>query len=110
MPDKELTEPKAARILYPDAAEDERPLYANLINVNFTPWDFALHFGHVVLPNPSPSLDRTEPVDIKAKRVATISIPPTLIRSLITALQTTLDSYEHLYGKIEIPQKDEEGS
>lgn len=106
MPKEEQTGPKEVRILFPDASE-ERPLYANLLNVNHTPWDLTLHFAHVVLPNPSPLLDQEDSMAVKGKSVAVISIPPSLTRSLIAALQTTLESYERLYGKVEIPREAE---
>ena len=100
-------EKKTARgkIVYPEVTEEERPLYGNAILVNHTPWDFALHFSHVVAPvaaKPAPSGE----VEVKAKKVAVISIPATLVRGLIAALQTNLDRYERVYGKIEIPREE----
>ncbi len=102
---KELETPEehTAEIVYPEMLEDERPLYSNSFLVNHSPWDFALHFNYVATPIKPPK-DST-PITIQARRVAVIAIPPTLIRGLITALQTNLKRYEEHYGEITIPQQ-----
>ncbi len=94
-----------AKIVYPEIAEEDRPLYANGILVNHTPWDFAIHFSHVVAPVIAQP-NAAGQIEIKAKKVTVISIPATLVRGLISALQTNLERYEKTYGKIETP-KDE---
>ena len=93
------------KIVYPEVTEEERPLYANAILVNHTPWDFSLHFSHVVTPIAAKAAPSGQE-EVKAKKVAVISIPATLVRGLLNALQTNLDQYERVYGKIEIPKED----
>jgi len=96
-PQKEVT----AAIVWPEISEEDKPVYANGVVVNHTPWDFALYFSQVLTPiNPS----KATPLEIKAKKVAIISFPVTLVRGLITALETNLTRYEELYGKVEIPK------
>lgn len=102
---KEEKQAAKAKIVYPEVTEEERPLYANAILVNHTPWDFALHFSHVVTPIAAKPASSGE-VEVKAKKVAVISIPATLVRGLLDALQTSLDRYEKVYGKIDIPKED----
>lgn len=100
---KEERKATRGKIVYPEATEEDRPLYANTVLVNHTPWDFALHFGHVVTPvaaKPSPAGE----IEVKAKKVAVVNIPAPLVRGIITALQTNLERYEKAYGKIEIPK------
>jgi hypothetical protein len=99
-----MAEPEAkqttVKIVWPELTDDDKPSYANGIMVNHTPWDFTIFFSQVVLP-PAPAGGTME---VKGKRVATITFPVTLVRGLIDALQTNLDLYEEQYGKIEIPK------
>jgi hypothetical protein len=100
----------AAKIGYPELTEADTPLYSNAILVNHTPWDFALHFSQIITPIRPPKTDG--PLEIVGKKIAVISVPVTLVRGLITALQTNLDKYEQQYGKVEIPrqQKEKDGN
>jgi hypothetical protein len=97
----ELKEPRTARIVYPEPQEEDKPLYANALLVNHTPWDFALHFSTLIAPTRAPTGQNLE---IKGSAVAVINIPVTLVRGLITALETNMAAYEKSYGKIEIPK------
>ncbi len=92
-----------ARVVLSNVPEDEKLLYANVIHINHTPWDFALHFHKMVVPVQAPGSSDSV-VDVQAGKVATIVIPVTLVRGLISALQSQLDAYENSYGKIEIPK------
>ncbi len=103
MPNQE--HPKKGRIVYSEALDEGRVLYANVITVNHTPWDFALHFYNLVVPVHTEKAE--EPVDLTAKKTAVVSIPVTLVRGLIGALQTNLERYEQSYGKVEIPKPTE---
>lgn len=103
MADRE--QPKRGRIVYSEALDEGRVLYANVITVNHTPWDFALHFYNLVVPVRTDEPE--EPVDLTAKKTAVVSIPVTLVRGLIEALQTNLERYEQSYGKVEIPKSTE---
>ncbi len=91
-----------ARIVYPDTSEANTLLYSNAVQINHSPWDFALHFAQLVVPtNPS----KGQSVEIKARPVAVINIPVTLVRGLIKALQTNIETYEKNYGKVDIPRE-----
>jgi hypothetical protein len=97
----ELMKPRIARVVYPEPKEQDTPLYANAIQVNHTPWDFALYFSRLVVPNQAP---KGKELEIKGRAIATVNIPVTLVRGLITALETSIQNYEKNYGKIEIPK------
>lgn len=100
---KEERKPAKGKIIYPEVTEEDKPLYANAVLVNHTPWDFAMHFGHIVPPVAAKAGPAGE-VEVKAKKIAVVSIPAPLVRGLISALQTNLERYEKAYGKIEIPK------
>jgi hypothetical protein len=94
-----------AKITYPEVTEEDKFFYSNAISINHTPWDFAMHFAYVVMPQiPQPS--SAGKLEIKAKRVAVVNIPATLVRGLIRALETNLERYEGVYGKIEMPKEE----
>lgn len=104
MPSEGDTGTQKARVVFPEMTGDEKPLYANAMAVNHSPWDFALHFGWIGLPHKPPAHEG-EVIDVPARRVALINIPPALVRGIITALQENLETYERLYGKINNPEK-----
>jgi hypothetical protein len=93
---------RPARIVYPEITEDDKPLYANAIQINHTPWDFVLHFSQLIPPT---SVPKRQEVEIKGISVARINIPVTLVRGLINALETNISTYETNYGKVEIPRE-----
>lgn len=94
----------SAKIIYPEPTPEDKILYANVILVNHTPWDFALHFDRLTTPIKRPESKEGQ-VEIEATKIATIHIPVTLVRGLIEALQTNLKGYEVQYGKVTIPKK-----
>lgn len=98
----EASKGELARIVYPEIREEDKPLYANAIQINHTPWDFALHFAQLIVPT---ALHKGRPLEIKGKSVAVINIPVTLVRGLIKALEINLEGYEKSYGKVEIPRE-----
>jgi len=104
MPNAKDKTPTVATIVYPDITPEDKTLYANVILVNHTPWDFALHFDRIVSPVNKPETEDDQ-VKIAATKVATIHIPITLVRGLIEALQTNLEHYESQYGEVTIPKK-----
>lgn len=103
MPEDNNT-PVRAKIVYPEVSPDEKVLYSNVILVNHTPWDFALHFSRISFPVNKPEVT-DDAVEIPATQVATVHVPVTLIRGLIEALQTNLSLYEDHYGEVTIPKK-----
>jgi len=95
MPRREL-EGVEVKLRLPSIDEMPDRTYANFMQVNHTAWDFTLHFGHMVIPTEVPEKTR----DLEVKLVARITVPATLIRSIITALQTNLEVFEKAFGPI----------
>jgi len=77
-----------------------RPIYANYVNVNSTPWDFRLTFAVLKTPMPGTELEQAQRTggSIEPEAVADLIIPANLVHGLITALRTTFDQYIERYG------------
>ena len=104
--DQRKIEPTRARIVHPELTDEDPVFYSNSVLVNHTPWDFTLHFGHLVTPGKAPT--RGPEVEVTARRVATLTIPRSLMPALIRALQENLSRSEDTYGKIQTPETGEE--
>jgi hypothetical protein len=75
-----------------------RPVYANQLNMTFTPHDFKLTFSYLALPNepPVPGPDGT--VQIRPTAVASVVIPATLMHALMSVFNTQFDKYLQQFG------------
>jgi hypothetical protein len=84
-----------------------RPVYANVVNVNHTPWDFKLTFGLVRTPMPGAEMEQAERDGVVVPEgVAEIVIPANLMAALITTMKTNFDGYMSRFG---VPGFDPEG-
>ncbi len=86
------------------------PIYANYVLVNHTPWDFMFHFGNFFIPPEVPK----EPAEyeFEVKSVARITVPTTLIKGIVRALQTNIETYESIHGVLpdgRLEEKEEKG-
>jgi hypothetical protein len=93
-------EPKPTRLHISAPAEigDVPALYSNFVQVSFTPNDLTLHLGWYALPTygePPPA----ETIEVGVRPLVKVSLPLTLIRGLIGALQTTVEAYEESFGQ-----------
>lgn len=94
-------EPQKVRLELEPLEKAPERTYSNYVLVNSTQWDFTLHFGHVVLPTAKPKLDEeTGEVITEAKCVARVTVPVSLVKGIIQALQTQISQYESLYGPL----------
>lgn len=76
-----------------------RPIYANFLNVNHTPWDFRLVFALVRAPMPGTETQEAEQAEaVHPQAVAEVVIPANLMHGVISALKTTFDSYIEQHG------------
>jgi len=83
----------------PRAPDYLRPIYANVVNVNHTPWDFRLAFALVRSPLPGAEAAAVETVgEITPEVVADIMIPANLMAGFMTALKQNFDRYLESYG------------
>ena len=96
----------SAKLIYPEPTDEDRRVYANYVQVNHTPWDFALHFGLVTTPTVPPQPNPEGYVEIPVSKLLTVNIPVPLIHGLIKALQTQVETYEKQYGETK-PSKGE---
>jgi hypothetical protein len=97
---------RTAALVYPPVTEEDKPVYANYVAVSHTPWDFAVHFGTVVMPAaPVASGQKSGTVEIPVRKVQTVNLPIPLIKGFIKALQTQVEKYEQSYGEIKNPTK-----
>ena len=76
-----------------------KPLYANYVSVNHTPWDFRLTFSVVKAPVPGPEREEAErQATLLGEAVADLMIPASLMHGLISALTSNFDTYIKQYG------------
>jgi len=75
------------------------PLYANRMQINFTPEDFWLHFGAYSLP-PMDEPPEGGFVEVSVEPVARVVMPVILIRNVIALLQRQLEAYERSFGPV----------
>jgi hypothetical protein len=79
--------------------EHLRPIYANYVNVNHTPWDFRLVFGVVRTPVPGPEREQVLQAEaLYAEAVAELILPANLMHGFLTALQENFSRYLEQYG------------
>ncbi len=76
-----------------------RPIYANFVNVNHTPWDFRLTFGILKTPMPGAEVDQAKDAGaVEPEAVADIILPANLMHGVISALKDNFDRYIAQYG------------
>ena len=76
-----------------------RPIYANYVNVNHTPWDFRLTFGVLKSPMPGTEVDQAQEAGaVEPEAVADLILPANLMHGLIGALRQAFDQYIAQYG------------
>ncbi|MDI6759723.1 MAG: DUF3467 domain-containing protein [Candidatus Brocadiaceae bacterium] len=71
-------------------------IYSNFMMANHTKWDFTLHFGHFILP----TTITEETKYLEAKAVARITVPITLIKGIVKALNENIATFEKTHGVI----------
>ena len=75
------------------------PVYANHLQVTFTPEDFTLFLGWYAMPallDPPPEGQLEVPVE----PVARVVVPLNLMRNVIAALQRSVENYEENFGPL----------
>jgi len=76
-----------------------RPIYANFVNVNYTPWDFRVTFGVLKTPLPGVEIEQAQQVGaVQPEVVADLILPANLMHGLIGALRQGFDRYIEQYG------------
>jgi hypothetical protein len=76
-----------------------RPIYANYMNVNYTPWDFRLTFGVLKTPMPGAEVEQAQQAGtVEPEAVADLILPANLMHGLIGVLTQGFDRYIEQYG------------
>jgi Protein of unknown function (DUF3467) len=75
-----------------------RPIYANHVLVNHTPWDFRLLFSVLKFPIPGEEEAVKERGHMEPEAVAEVLIPANLMVGLITAMKQNFDRYAAQFG------------
>jgi hypothetical protein len=75
------------------------PIYANQMNVTYTPEDFTFHFGwYAIPPLAEPPADGTLTVAVES--MARVVLPLNLIPNLVALLQRQISAYEENFGPL----------
>ena len=97
MADEKEGQARIGGIEFPDYL---RPVYANHVQVNHTPWDFRLTFSVLRAPVPGQEQDEVNKKGgvVHPEAIADIIVPANLMHGLIAALQTNFSSYLDQFG------------
>jgi hypothetical protein len=79
--------------------ETEPGVYANLLSVWHSQHEFTLDFAATLPPQPSPEGAVVQP----ARVVARVKLAPTVVFSVLRALNENLTAYEASYGAVTEP-------
>ena len=97
LPDDEA-QLRISGIRFPDFL---RPIYANYINVNHTPWDFRVTFAVLKTPAPGTEMEQVQQggeLVTQPEAVADLIIPANLVHAFIGALRENFDRYIEAFG------------
>lgn len=83
-------QPKQTRITI-DLPKDLKPVYANVVFINYTPAEMVIDFGQVLPRTPRGAL------------TARIIMSPIHAKLLHAALGQNIANYEHQFGEIRVP-------
>lgn len=99
--------PVSLHIKRPPSAEYPPPMYANQVQITYTPEDFTLHFSWYSIP----ALDEPPEDGVivaPAAPIGRVVIPLNLMRNLVALIERQIAQYERSFGKIpEHPNKPE---
>jgi hypothetical protein len=93
----EESRPTALKIVAAPETGDTPALYANHVQVSFTPEDFTLHLGWYTFP-PFGEPPETEEVVVPVRPLLKVSLPLNLVRGIAAVLQAQIETYEKGFG------------
>jgi len=80
--------------------ELEAGTYSNFLAVWHSPYEFTLDFAVTQPSEPADAGDPNSPIKVSCRVVARVKIPPTLIFSVLRALNENMTNYERKFGDI----------
>lgn len=82
--------------------DDDHALYVNFAEVTHSAHEFMLSFGRVpTKPSNSQMLEAKRTKILPIVSDVQVLLPPTVIKALVSALETQIEKYEAGHGKIE---------
>jgi hypothetical protein len=86
------------------SAEAPRSVYANVLGVWFSPYEFALDWGLTEPVEPEDPDDPTSPLRIPVSLVARVRLPTRLVFDVLQSLNEAMTRYEAIFGEIRRPE------
>ena len=86
------------------SAEAPRSVYANILGVWFSPYEFALDWGLTEPIVPEDPDNPTSPLRIPVSLVARVRLPTTLVFDVLRSLNEAMTRYEAMFGEIRRPE------
>jgi hypothetical protein len=90
------------RIVAPVELGDVPGLYANHVQVTFTPEDFTLHLGWYVIPplrEPPPE----DILEVAVRPLLKVTLPLNLVRGVVAVLENQIEAWERSF-EMQLPQ------
>jgi hypothetical protein len=81
-----------------------RGAYANMLNIWYSPYEFALEWGLKEPPEEVDPDDPTSPLRMPVSVVARILVPTGLMFDVLRTLNEAMTGYEAIFGEIRRPE------
>ena len=86
------------------SSEAPRSVYANILVVWFSPYEFALDWGLTDPIVPEDPDDPSSPLRIPVSFVARVRLPTSLVFDVLRSLNEAMTRYEAMFGEIRRPE------
>ena len=86
------------------SAEASPSVYANILGVWYSPYEFALDWGLTEPVEPEDPDDPTSPLRIPVSLVARVRLPTSLVFDVLRMLNEAMTRYEAMFGEIRRPE------
>jgi hypothetical protein len=90
-------DPQQLMVKPPDLSDIPPPVYANVVHVSRTPFDFRVTFSLLTTPHDQPSRDAFAPVEA-VRGVAEVVLPAAVMDSVLELLRAGLTEYSERFG------------
>jgi hypothetical protein len=88
-----------------DTSSEAPPsLYANILSVWYSPYEFGLDWGLTEPVEPEDPDDPTSPLRVPVSIVARVRVPTGLIFDVLRTLNEAMTRYEAIFGEIRGPE------
>jgi hypothetical protein len=84
--------------------EAPRSVYANILGIWFSPYEFALDWGLTEPVVPEDPDDPTSRLRIPVSLVARVRLPTSLVFDVLRSLNEAMTRYEAIFGEIRRPE------